>query len=328
MVGVLPYFQLWFQENDVMTHSVVIPLYNKADYVAETLESLVSQTKLPDELIIVDDASSDNSLTIAKCFLENNAARFESCKISVIELKENKGPGNARNTGLRHATEELISFLDADDLYHPNLLAVASDLFEQQKIEFLVLNIEFLPGREVYPKLDGLKKYLQAAGGGLYKILTPLKAVSSPHFIMGVGSNVIVKRKWIGNTEYATQSLLNEGIDFWYRVLKSIPGNGNIGLLTGEYLKVREVPGSLSRKTYLHFKEIEIPPVIPRYISSKDINDRLLMAMIGKRWYMYALQTLPSNRQKILFVLHYTYLMPAYLHCVFLKLITNFKKAK
>lgn len=327
MGDALPYFQLWLQQHNAMTHSVVVPLYNKAAYVAETLASLAAQTKLPDELIIVDDASTDLSLATAKHFLETHAAKFESCDIRLIELKQNQGPGHARNTGLQHATGELISFLDADDLYHPHLLMVASEIFERQQADFLVLNIEFLPGGEVYPKMDGLKAYLQPAGNGLYKILTPLKAVSSPHFIMGVGSNVIVRRKWIGDTTYITGSLLNEGIDFWYRVLKSVPAKGTIGLLSGEYLKVREVPGSLSRRTYRHYKEIDIPPLITRYKSSKDVHDRLLMAMIGERWYRHAMQTLPSKRQKLLFALHYAYLIPAYLRCISLRLTTNQQKA-
>ena len=303
-----------------MTHSVIIPLFNKADYIVSTLESLLMQSKQPDELIIVDDASSDGSLGVAADFLQKNAALFKNCRIEIIQLTKNMGPGNARNMGLAKASCELISFLDADDLYHPHLLQRVSEVFEGEGLDFLVLSMEFLPGGEVYPDLKALERFLSLKSENLYLIKTPLRAVTSPHFIMGVGSNVVTRRRWIA-TQYATSSFLNEGIDFWYRVLKHIltQNTGRIALLTGNYLKVREVAGSLSRRTYSHFKEIEIPPVILRYENSKDINDRLLTGMVGERWYVYSLQSLLSAKQKLLFILHYSYLLPKYVNYLFIR---------
>lgn len=307
-----------------MTHAIVIPLFNKAGYIADTLQSLLLQTKLPDELIIVDDVSTDGSLTIATAFLADNAAVFKDCRIEIIPLQENKGPGNARNIGILSTTSELISFLDADDLYHPHLLEVANTAFEEQALDFLVLNMIFLPGEEVYPDLQALKKYLDPVSDNLYLLKNPLKAVTSPHFIMGVGSNVITRRKWITSTQYSTSSYLNEGIDFWYRVLKHILSKtpGKIALLTGNYLHVTEVTGSLSRKTYAHFKDIGLPPIISRYKNSWDLHDWLLMGMIGKRWYTYSIQSLESTKQKIFFICYYSYLLPGYIGYSVLRLLS------
>jgi glycosyltransferase involved in cell wall biosynthesis len=295
-----------------MTHSVVIPLFNKADYIIETLESLVVQTKRPDELIIVDDASTDESLAIAKEYLRWQPLFCEYCNVEFIELTENGGPGNARNIGLEKAKGELISFLDADDLYHPYLLSIANWKFGAEKLDLMILNIEFMPGREIYPDMNALKKYLYPVSEDLYGIKDPLRAVTSRHFLMGVGSNVIVKRNWLQSTRYLVNSSLNEGIDFWYRVLKNILAQteANIGLLTGNYLRVREVQGSLSRKIYPNYKEIELPPVISRYKNSKNINDKLLMGMIGRRWYAHSFVSLHSVKQKLFFVAHYSYLLP------------------
>jgi glycosyltransferase involved in cell wall biosynthesis len=304
-----------------MTHSVVIPLFNKAAYITETLQSLMMQTKQPDELIIVDDASTDDSLLIAKDYLSRYAVAFGHCRMQVIELKENRGPGHARNTGMAHASGDLISFLDADDLYDPNLLFMADSMFRLEKLHLLVLGMAFIPGGEVYPDTGALSKYLQPLRKDLYRIKDPLRAVTSPHFILGVGSNVIVKRKWIQAVNYHVGSSLNEGIDFWYRVLKNICMNANakVGLLMGSLLNVREVKGSLSRRTYTHFKEIALPPLITRYKSSYDINDRLLMGMIGKRWYMHSFNSLGSVKQRSLFVLHHAALLPKYISYTILK---------
>jgi glycosyltransferase involved in cell wall biosynthesis len=304
-----------------MTHSVVIPLFNKAEYITGTLHSLMMQTKQPDELIIVDDASTDSSLFIAKDYLHQYADLFGHCRIEVIELTENRGPGHARNIGMAHASGELISFLDADDLYHPHLLSVADSIFSTEQLDLLVLGMKFIPGGESYPDTGALASYLQSLKENLYLLKEPLKAVTSPHFILGVGSNVITKSKWIRPVQYHVQSSLNEGIDFWYRVLKNILSEttGKIGLLTGDLLSVREVKGSLSRKTYKHFREIALPPVIERYKKSTDINDRLLMGMIGKRWYMHSISSLQSARQRALFVLYHSSLLPKYVGYIILR---------
>jgi glycosyltransferase involved in cell wall biosynthesis len=295
-----------------MTHAVVIPLFNKVDYIIETLESLVMQTKWPDELIIVDDASTDGSLEVATDYLEGQQVFSANCRIEIIKLKQNRGPGNARNIGFAQTDSELISFLDADDLYHPYLLSVASWKFRTERLDMMVLSIEYMQSGEIFPDLNALKKFLYPLSDSLYGVKDPLRAVTSPHFFMGRGSNVIVKREWLQSTRYVVNSTLNEGIDFWYRVLKHIikHTNANIGLLAGNYLAVREVKGSLSRKTYPSYKEIELPPVISRYKDSKDINDRLLMGMIGRRWYVHSIVNLNSVRQKLYFIFHYGYLLP------------------
>jgi glycosyltransferase involved in cell wall biosynthesis len=304
-----------------MTHTIIIPLFNKATYITQTLNSLIRQSKLPDELIIVDDLSTDNSLSIVYDFLRNHMSAFGNCRIQVIELKENKGPGNARNIGFTAANSELVSFLDADDEYHPALLEVAAHAFEAYQLDFMVLNIAFMPGNGIYPDLKPLKKYLEPLDTDLYLIKDPLMAVSAPHFIMGVGSNVITRSKWIAANRYEAEAQLNEGIDFWYRVLKGILNEvpGKIALQTGAYLSVNKVPGSLSRKKYSHFKQIELPPIISRYKYSNDRHDRLLMGMIGERWYKHALRNLSSNTQRIRFLWHYRGYLPKYIGYLLIK---------
>lgn len=306
-----------------MTHSVVIPLFNKAAYVVETLESLVKQIKQPDELIIVDDASTDGSLALVKEYLQQQTVFCENCRIEIIELPENKGPGNARNIGLAKANGELVSFLDADDIYHPYLLSLANWKFGAEKLDLMLLNMEVTQGGEVYPEMNNLKKHLYFISEDLYGIKDPLRAITSPHFIAGVGSNVIVKTKWLKSTRYTEDSSLNGGIDFWYRVLKHIPTEtpGNVALLTGGYLKIRKVSNSLSPRVYPSYKEITLPPVITRYQHSKDINDKLLMGLVGRRWYVQSINSLRSLKQKMFFIFHYSYLLPQFVGYAIIRLI-------
>jgi glycosyltransferase involved in cell wall biosynthesis len=84
--------------------SVIIPLYNSEKYIAQCINSVLSQTWPNKEIIVVDDGSTDSSLNIAKS--------FESVKVI---SQENKGASTARNRGLREAKGKYIQFLDADD---------------------------------------------------------------------------------------------------------------------------------------------------------------------------------------------------------------------
>ena len=97
---------------------IVVPVYNGAQYLAETLESVLAQTFADWELVIVDDGSTDGSATIAAAF----AARDP--RIRVV-YKPNSGVATARNAGLRSlgSTSAFVAFLDQDDMWYPESLA-------------------------------------------------------------------------------------------------------------------------------------------------------------------------------------------------------------
>ena len=93
--------------------SIVIPLYNKEAHIEACIQSVLNQHFTDWELYIINDGSTDSSLSKTK--------RFESEKVHVI-LQENKGLSNARNTGIQSSKGAWIAFLDADDLWKPNHL--------------------------------------------------------------------------------------------------------------------------------------------------------------------------------------------------------------
>jgi glycosyltransferase involved in cell wall biosynthesis len=96
-----------------MKFSIIIPLYNKQNYIVKTLESVLSQSYKDFEVIVVNDGSSDNSL--------QEALSVSDSRIRVIN-KENGGVSSARNLGIHEAKNEWICFLDADDIMYPNCL--------------------------------------------------------------------------------------------------------------------------------------------------------------------------------------------------------------
>ena len=92
--------------------SVIIPVYNGEEYLAEALESVIAQAYRPIEIIVVDDGSTDGTATVASRF--NESIRYT--------YQQNSGPASARNRGLRMALGKVIGFLDADDLWVENKL--------------------------------------------------------------------------------------------------------------------------------------------------------------------------------------------------------------
>jgi glycosyltransferase involved in cell wall biosynthesis len=94
--------------------SVIIPNYNRAGLIGQTLENMLSQTLLPSEIIVVDDGSTDNSVEVIRQF---------GSSVTLIEQK-NAGPGVARNRGLEIASGEFVQFMDSDDLASLNKLEV------------------------------------------------------------------------------------------------------------------------------------------------------------------------------------------------------------
>lgn len=96
--------------------SVVVPCYNVEKYLQECIDSLVDQTMQDIEIIFVNDASPDGCLGI----LRENERKYPDL-IRVIDCKENRMQGAARNIGIRAASGEYIGFVDGDDFVHPEM---------------------------------------------------------------------------------------------------------------------------------------------------------------------------------------------------------------
>ncbi len=93
--------------------SCVIPVYNGERFLAEAIDSALGQSHPPEEILVIDDGSTDGTARVA--------ARYGSC-IS-YHRQQNAGPAAARNRGVRSARGDLVAILDADDVWHPEKLA-------------------------------------------------------------------------------------------------------------------------------------------------------------------------------------------------------------
>lgn len=109
--------------------SVIIPVYNGDLYLAAAIESILIQNYQPIEILIIDDGSTDDTAKIA--------ARFQQHVRYIYQ--PNSGASSARNVGLKMAAGEIIAFLDADDIWHEQKLAMQLDILTKNQSLEVVL---------------------------------------------------------------------------------------------------------------------------------------------------------------------------------------------
>lgn len=98
------------------TVSVIIAAYNAERYIGKALASLDSQSRVPDEVIVIDDGSTDHTAAAVEAFKEQTRLNL------IFRRQANKGLAATRNVGVRCSSGELIAFLDADDVMYPAFL--------------------------------------------------------------------------------------------------------------------------------------------------------------------------------------------------------------
>ena len=109
--------------------SVVIAVYQAERFVAEALDAVLSQTRTPAELILVDDGSTDGSRAVIDDFL---ATHYRASPTIHVIAQANSGPSAARNTGFDASTQPLVAFHDADDRALPTWLEVLAGVLDAQ----------------------------------------------------------------------------------------------------------------------------------------------------------------------------------------------------
>lgn len=103
--------------------SVVIPCYRCSETIGRALASVAAQTLLPKEVMLIEDASPDDGLTLQA--LNEQAAKYaDNFEVKVIALNKNQGAANARNVGWNSASQPYIALLDADDAWHPQKIEI------------------------------------------------------------------------------------------------------------------------------------------------------------------------------------------------------------
>ena len=186
--------------------SIITPLYNKAAYITETIHSVLSQTYLDWEMLVVDNGSTDSG--------GEKDQKVQDSRIRLLQSPK-QGPGAARNYGLTYAQGEWIQFLDADDLLEPNHLEQQL-LAAQQNPDAEIIACCWQEFTEENPTVRILK---QPEGiGQPIEVLRDAAIAFAPWAVHAA----LVKRSALSPDCYWSEQLdkyLGEDIAFWFRLV-------------------------------------------------------------------------------------------------------------
>jgi glycosyltransferase involved in cell wall biosynthesis len=187
--------------------AVIMPLHNKRNYVLEAVESVLAQTRPPDEFVIVDDGSTDGSGELV-------AERYGMDRGVRLLRQENRGSAAARNAGIRATRSPLLAFLDADDKWLPKRLERQGAFMEQNSSCMLswVASISYNERRDetTYPP------FLQISDKDRF-----LREKFFPEDIhIGTGSVVMLRREALNQVGLFDESLWKSvDTDMWLRIM-------------------------------------------------------------------------------------------------------------
>jgi glycosyltransferase involved in cell wall biosynthesis len=191
--------------------SVIIPIYNAEAFIKTTLESVFKQTHSNLEVICIDDGSTDQTAKIIQTLAKQDP------RLIYHKQPKNMGrPSFGRNTGLKIAKGDFITFLDHDDTFLPDKLAVSLKFMQEKKVDFMCSNIYLFNNEK--QKIDG--KAWESVGGEVRQNFAHrlLKGNFVPPNSTLIRRQVLDKVK-----EFDTNLKAADDFDFWYRIARQFP---------------------------------------------------------------------------------------------------------
>lgn len=183
--------------------SVIIPTYNRAQFIGAAIESVIEQSFQDFEIIVVDDGSTDNTEQLVGMMIDP--------RLHYIR-QENRGRSNARNRALKLAKGKYIAFLDSDDLYLPNKLELQLNYMEQNPHVFMIYTSAFCIDEDENLLTD---KYEASVSGWIYKKIAFFTPVTITLPTVMLRREVFDK---VGNFDEKMQRF--EDTDMWRRISK------------------------------------------------------------------------------------------------------------
>lgn len=227
--------------------SIIIPAYNCARFLPQTIESVLSQSSPDWEVLLVDDGS-DDGVTPALC---DSYAGHE--KIRVFH-KPNGGLSDARNHGIDRADGKYIAFLDADDLLHPDFVRLTLDAARDSHADIIYTAIDFYTGDfKIRPVAPDLKIEIRPPAGVLEAVLLQTK------YDNGAWGKIYSRKIW--ETLRFRKGTWYEDLDVCYRYLSLAR---SVAYIPHKLYGYRQNPSGFIRTFSLG------------HVDSLDVTDRML----------------------------------------------------
>lgn len=186
--------------------SIIIPTYNRSDYILDALKSVLNQTYKKTEIIIVDDGSKDNTEEIIK-----NYIKLKKLHNIYYFYKENGGVATARNFGIEMSKGDLIAFLDSDDLWKDEKLSKQVKLFDDSKIGLVHSHYSIL--KENNQIVTNNSEKVSIFNGNMYSKMRMYNLVGT--------STVVIRKECIDKVGFFEgEYRAAEDYDLWLRISK------------------------------------------------------------------------------------------------------------
>lgn len=245
--------------------SIVIPVYNAEDFLAECLDSLVGQHYTNFEIILVNDGSTDNSLEIANGFAKNDR-RFK------IISQRNSGVSTARNSGIKNSKGEYILFVDADDyIIDSNALLKISQLIDgTHDVDLIMFPMKYENNRKIDYIEEG-KYNLKDEFSEQLRIMARNEELNSP-------CNKIYRNKIIKDYDLGFAKDIKIGEDLLFNI-EYIRNSKSVYYLNKELYFYRTSNENSATSRYLDNKYNELMTVNTRMRNwTEEIGDNKLIA--------------------------------------------------
>lgn len=210
--------------------SFVVPAYNSSATIRDALESIASQSVQPREIVVVDDASTDDTCVVVEGMAD------EHTTVRLVRMEQNGGPATARNRGVQEASGEWVAFLDADDMCVPGRLEKQlAFLRENPDVAMVCGQAERISG-----SIPGRGRGPAARGDGRVRMLGLSDFIQNNQVAT---STVLIRRDvFLQLGGFDPQFRGPEDLDLWLR----LAAEHEIGMLDVPLALYRHVPGSLS----------------------------------------------------------------------------------
>ncbi len=212
--------------------SIIIPNFNSSKTILRALKSVQNQTYSNFEVIIVDDCSTDDSLSIIDFFISSDD------RFNLIKLEVNSGAGVARSQALRHANGKYIAFLDADDFWYEDKLEKQVDVLNKNP-EIIIIHSAYL---------------VRTADGNKIRTVIPPEIITLKklYYSNFIATSTAMYRLNLNGSRYIPKIRARQDYAFWIKLLQL-----NKGIVYGmseilcDYYKI---PGSISSSLFRNIK--------------------------------------------------------------------------
>jgi len=260
--------------------SVIVPTFNRADLIAQSLESILNQSHRPAEVIVVDDGSTDQTQAVVQRFANS---------VKYLRI-ENSGPTRARNVGVEASGSEWIAFCDSDDLWHPEKLAAQVHICEKMPdLQYCFTNF-----KTVADGAWSVETKFDTSPPGYWDM--PRRELGNGSFAVTVSmfdrllchqpifpSTVLIKRALIdrvGGWDEALGRLLSEDLEFTLRCVVRPP----VGVVSQPLVGIRKHVGNISGNALRQIMaEVEILRYVREHHPAAKEHARLIEDEVIRR---------------------------------------------